>query len=571
MLTQLFTKNSHNFSSATKYAIIIGGFVLGFAFFFRAQLLSKFDLLFGDRGDARFVLFVHEHVFRALLGRSDFLSPPYFYDVTRTLGFSDALLLNQIIYAPIRGLGADPYLALLLTIMTLSIASYGFLYGLLRRFGRVPVIIAVFASFTFTFANNLFVNANHLQLFAIYYIPAVAYLSILAITEIHKQKTISLIAAGIAGLLYGLLLATEFYIAWFFGISIIIFSLTFIGVSWRAARAWFVADPIRVGMLGFAFVNGFVFGLIPFTSIYVPVYLGGSRNFNEYLETAPTFTDIANVGLNFVWGDLFEKIGFLSHEQILSSHEQILSAERRFAITPTLQLLVLLSLLAALRPQHWALLKSNELKRASIIAGATVYFALFLFTIKISEHSIFLIFFKFVPGGSAIRAGYRAMLVANFFVVISVAIAITSISSVLLRQSAEVQKVRLARASIVALMVLAVVEQLNLTQGSLVSRTFERSHLANISTAPPECRCFYIAGEPTQPATEVQLDAMLIAQRIGIPTINGYSGVFPAKWELYDTAAANYEHNAWVWAVSHGIDVGLCRLDLAHGTFTEIH
>ena len=34
MLTQLFTKNSHNFSSATKYAIIIGGFVLGFAFFF---------------------------------------------------------------------------------------------------------------------------------------------------------------------------------------------------------------------------------------------------------------------------------------------------------------------------------------------------------------------------------------------------------------------------------------------------------------------------------------------------------------------------------------------------------
>jgi hypothetical protein len=564
MLTQLFTKNSHNFSSATKYAIIIGGFVLGFAFFFRAQLLSKFDLLFGDRGDTRFVLFVHEHVFQALLGHSDFLSPPYFYDVTRTLGFSDALLLNQIIYAPIRGLGADPYLALLLTIMTLSIAGYGFLYGLLRRFGRVPVIIGVFASFTFTFANNLFVNANHLQLFAIYYIPAVAYLSILAITEIHKQKTISLIAAGIAGLLYGLLLATEFYIAWFFGISIIIFSLTFIGVSWRAARAWFVADPIRVGMLGFVFVDGFVFGLIPFTSIYAPVYLGGSRNFNEYLETAPTFTDIANVGLNFVWGDLFEKIGFLSHEQILS-------AERRFAITPALQLLLLLSLLAALRPQQWALRDRNGLKRASIIAGATVYFALFLFTIKISEHSIFLIFFKLVPGGGAIRAGYRAMLVANFFVVISVAIAITSMSSLLLRQSAAVQKVKLARASIVALMVLAVVEQLNLTQRSLVSRTFERAHLANISAAPPQCRCFYIADEPTQRAHELQLDAMLIAQKIGVPTINGYSGVFPTKWGLYDTTAANYEHNAWLWAVSHGIDVGLCRLDLAHGTFTGIH
>jgi hypothetical protein len=563
MLMQLFTKNSHNFPSATKYAIIISGFVLGFAFFFRAQLLSKFDLLFGDRGDARHMAFVHEHVFLALLGRSDFLSPPYFYDVTRTLGFSNALLLNQIIYAPLRTLVADPFLALLLLIMMLSVVSYGFLYALLRRFGRVPVIIAVFASFIFTFANNLFVNAYHLQLFTIYYVPAVAYLSILAITEIHKQKKISLIAAGAAGLLYGLLFSTEFYIAWFFGISIIIFSLTFIGVSWRAARAWFVADPIRVGMLGFAFVDGFVFGLIPFALIYVPVYLGGSRNFNEYLETAPTFIDIANVGLNFVWADLFEKIGLLSHEQILS-------AERRFAITPTLQLLLLLSLLAELRPQHWAIGNRNELKRASVIAGAIVYFALFLFTIKVSEHSIFLVFFKFVPGGSAIRAGYRAMLVANFFVVISVAIAISSMSSMLLRQSA-VQKVKLGRAGIVALMVLAVVEQLNLSQSSLVSRTFERAHLANISAAPPECRCFYIADEPTQRAHELQLDAMLIAQRIGIPTINGYSSVFPAKWGLYDTAAANYEHNAWLWAVSHGIDVGLCRLDLAHGTFTGIH
>jgi len=235
MLTQLFTKNSHNFSSATKYAIIIGGFVLGFAFFFRAQLLSKFDLLFGDRGDARFVLFVHEHVFRALLGRSDFLSPPYFYDVTRTLGFSDALLLNQIIYAPIRGLGADPYLALLLTIMTLSIAGYGFLYGLLRRFGRVPVIIAVFASFIFTFANNLFVNANHLQLFAIYYAPVAAYFGTYAIVEIHTNKIRSLIAGGAAGLLYGLLFSTGYYTAWFFGLSLLIFEALLIGGKHAAA------------------------------------------------------------------------------------------------------------------------------------------------------------------------------------------------------------------------------------------------------------------------------------------------------------------------------------------------
>jgi hypothetical protein len=566
MLVRSSVKDSEGFSYAAGYAIIVGIFAFGFSIFFRVQFLSGFDLLFGDRGDTRFVAFIHEHVFQAILGRSDFLSPPFFYDVTKTLGYSDAFLLNQLIYAPSRWLGADPYLALLLTIMMLSIACYGFLYALLRRFGHASVVISACSSFLLTFANNLYVNSVHPQLFMIYYIPVVAYLASYAIAGIHNHKNHSLIAGSIAGLLYGFLFSTGFYIAWFFGLCLLIFVPIFILVSWRAVCAWFAADPIRIGLLGLAFVDGFVIGLIPFVLIYVPVLkVGGSREFSEYLLSAATFTDITNIGSNFVWSDLFERIGLVPDARILGGGEQT------YALTPGLQLLVIFSLMIGLRARYWEIDNRDELRRAVVIAAAAVCIALFLFTIKIHDQSFFLILSKLVPGARAIRAGYRGMIVANFFAVIAVALAISQIWLISSRHSTAGLKVKLTRAVVGALMTLGMVEQVNLGQVSSVSRAFELAQLNNVSAPPGECRSFYITSEPGQFWATVQIDAMLVAQRVSLPTINGYSGFFPPTWYLYYPTNADYEQNARAWAAQRGIGTGLCRLQMVDGTFRRVH
>jgi hypothetical protein len=63
---------------------------------------------------------------------------------------------------------------------------------------------------------------------------------------------------------------------------------------------------------------------------------------------------------------------------------------------------------------------------------------------------------------------------------------------------------------------------------------------------------------------------MLVAQRIGIPTINGYSGNFPPGWNLYNVSDVNYEQNAHTWAAERGIEAGLCRFDMATGTFARV-
>src|SRR6516225_6376142 len=290
MVTHWATKNAKGISRTATSAIVVVGFALGFVIFFRAQIFSRFDLLFGDRGDTRFVLFIHEHLFQAMRGRSDFVSPPFFYNVRGTLGFSDAFLLNELIYAPLRVLGADPYLALLFTIMVL-------------------------ASILFTFANNLYVNANHLQLFAIYYVPIVAYLSVYANIWVHKNKKRSLIAGGAAGLLYGLLFSTGYYVAWLFGLALLIFTPIFVFLSWRAVRTWFLTDPTRIGVLALVFLDGFVIGIIPFALIYGPLLKSASaRDFSEYLFFAPTFPDVANLGANFVWADFLDKIGLVFND-----------------------------------------------------------------------------------------------------------------------------------------------------------------------------------------------------------------------------------------------------------------
>lgn len=163
-------------------------YLAGFFVFFRWQLFSAFDLVFGDRGDARFVTFIHEHIYRWLHGGTELLSPPFFFDQTKTLGYSDAFLLDQLIYAPLRLFGADPLLAVSLVAVVLSPFAFLFLYLFLRRFD-ISLPLASLAALILTFPNNLFLKSNHLQHFAVYYIPIIVYCGLVAVSECRWRRT----------------------------------------------------------------------------------------------------------------------------------------------------------------------------------------------------------------------------------------------------------------------------------------------------------------------------------------------------------------------------------------------
>ena len=531
-------------------------YLVGGAVFFRWQLFSRFDLLSGNSGDTRFIIAIHEHLFQVLHGRGALLSPPFFYDTPGTLGYSDAFVLNEVLYAPLRLLGADPFLALELVPMLLSAPAYLFMFLLLRRFVGASMMVATAGALLFTFPNNLYLKSGQAQHFVAYYLPVVLYCAVSAIANLHRARVRSCLLGAAAGILYGLVFSTGYYISWFFGIALLVFAPVFIWQGWPAVRSWWQVNPRSVLVLAAIFAASFIVALIPFVLIYLPVMRNiGTRSFAEYLFYAPQFIDVINVGpSNIFWGRLVHH---------LVPDRPAAGGELWIAITPLVWVLVGAVTLIAAAQRPLPTDSSAIMRRAALFGCAAVCASLFLVTIKVGSLSLFQIFYAFVPGAAAIRAGYRAMIVANLFAVAAIAL-----GSAGARPSLRCHRFGFPAGLGLGLLALAVVEQINFAPTAQLSRSFDIARLQHVQAAPSSCRSFYASDEPNRQPYEVQIDAMLVALERGRPTINGYSGVFPPRWNLFDTKDAAYEQNVAAWIASRKLE-GVCRLDVEAGTWTS--
>src|SRR5436305_186307 len=190
-------------------------FAAAFLQFFGSAISSGLRLLPGDTGDASLIALLHEHVYRAIRGQASLLNPPFYFPTRGVLGYTDAFLLNQFLYAPLRFAGAAPLLAIQLTFMLLSLVGATFFTVLLVRFFHVRLWVAIIAAAIFAYAHNLYLKTIHPQHFAIYYLPAVSYLFFTSLFAAHSVLAIAACAFG-AGLLLGLSFLTGYYMSWFF-------------------------------------------------------------------------------------------------------------------------------------------------------------------------------------------------------------------------------------------------------------------------------------------------------------------------------------------------------------------
>jgi hypothetical protein len=544
----------------------IGIYGIGALVFFRWQIFSKFDLIFGSDhlGDTHLYVFLHEHLYQWIVGHhSSLLSPPFFYNQTGTLGYTDAFLLDQIIYTPLRLLGVGPLLSLSLIAVILSSVSYFFLYVLLRRL-EISVLIASLVALLFVFPNNLFLQSQHLQQFAVYYLPIIAYCSIISVIQLHEKPYRAYFLGACAGGLYGLVFSTGYYVAWFFGIGLLIFALAAAPAAWPCLRAVWAKKPSAAITLGMATSLSFLAALAIFVIIYAPVLqLGFKRGFGEYLIYAPGRRDIINVGsANLFWSKLILSFHLVSDYALNSIEENI-------ALTPLIQVFLVTSACLAVWPRFWPASDLGRVSRALVLACTTVCLIFFVVTIKIGEHSLFKLAYEWIPGANAIRAGYRAMIVANLFAVIAIGLTFNQIFRPQVNKPSA--SLAVARpAALITLLVLGAVEQVNLSQPATLSRNFERERLDALPAPPRECRTFYAVNQPPdRPPDQVRIGAMMVAMAYNLPTINGYSGLVPPGWDVSDEVA-DYEIRAQRWAVKRSIEKGLCRLDLDRGSWTVL-
>jgi hypothetical protein len=527
-------------------------FAFGFSRMFRKWLFGGFDGIFGDQGDARLIIAVHEHWYRVFSGNwSDWLNPPFFHPEQGVLGFTDAYLLYAAGYVPFRFLGADPFTAFMLVMAALSVIGFfGFIRLAMADFG-VSAASAAVGAFLFAFANMMIVKVGHPQSYCAMLLPIVCHLIASAFKA--ERGGAAMLAAAAAGLLHALIFSTAYFTGWFATLFAIVALLFFAALRGAAIKQ----DAVRIlstrrHVLA-AWIAGFAIGIVPFLVIHGPVWLKGHRRaFSEVLHFAPAFSDIVNLGPgNWMWRWLMLAAGILG------------PPERRFGefelgFTPGVLIVVIVMTILLLRSSR-ARTTANAVETRTVVLTAL---ALALFTCWLAQLSYFGVrpwyaIWALVPGAAAVRTMFRFQIVLDLAAALLVAVALDRI------------RFQLSRGPLVAALLACVliVEQINRGPVSF-SRAEQLAWLERVPPPPAHCRAFYLAPGPLPAgltATTIQPDAMLVAVRLGIPTVNGVSGVYPVDWRFFDPSAPDYVPALRDWSTRNGLGAGLCGLQSRTG------
>jgi hypothetical protein len=542
---------------------------VGATVFFHFAALSAFQLIIGDIADTRQMIFLHEHLFHALTGNARFVSPPYLYPYPHMLGLADAFVLDLLPYAALRSLGFDQFLAYQLMIIALSLLCFMTGLVLCVRYLKLRPTLAICAATLMTFPNNLYfkVGGGHVQFFSLYYIPAIVLLALWALEDFACVTPWSILRAASAAILLALLFATSFYTAWFFAFTVIIAACVFITLRTRIVVNYAGKNAASAATLGGTAGAAFILGLIPFALIYFPALTDfPGRSWIEYRYGTGFPQDIVNVSpWNLAWGWLMSRLPLKP------------SPEFALAVTPGM-----VAILIALVYVHRKSLSRSSALHWQVAFGFCCIltgFLAWLFTSRIAGYSAFWIVREVVPGAMAIRNGTRIMLVVNLWIALGVA--------VLLQywiDTAPVERRKRRRLTAGAAMVFCLFEQLNVMDNAKLPRDQELERLASVPSPPPQCRAFLVNRRQQEPSASERrraegafdranplplsepqpyidgIDALGIALKVGLPTLNGSSPWPPQAWHLGDRDVDYFEAGRQ-WIAATGLKEQVCLYD----------
>jgi hypothetical protein len=536
--------------------LVVGAWCVGALVFFEAQWSSGFNRIMGDPGDARLIVYLNEHWYQVLTHAQSWRSPPIFTPTQGTLGYADSFFLFQIFYAPFRALGADPFLALQLTVIALSLVAFVCFVVFVRLVFRAPLVVAIAGALIFTFATNLSGHSGSFQLLGIYFVPPIALLAALSWRARASRPLHSVALAALVGLLSGLFIFSTYYAAWFTLLAAVIVAVLVVLLSPRAAWSECRA-AVRTGWRSLlAVVVGAAVGVIPFLVTYLPVARQeGTRSYSDAIAYAVTWHDLDNLGSgNLLWAHL------LHYTWATPSPS---TYEFSYAISP----LLFLSVVAGGVVLAWAgvthRLRVTPLVRLTLALCATTVI-LAVLPVKTRFGSPWAVVWH-IPGATAIRAIDRIGVVSDLVA----AVALVLVATVAWTSWGRLRHSLPWRVAALVLLCVLVAEQAHDSSATALRRNAQLSALAAVPPAPPGCTSFFVTdSRPTAaPDYAQQTSAMLISQRLGLPTLNGYSGEVPPHWGLTDPTVPTYLMSVRQWETANGLTSGVCSLDLTTDTW----
>jgi hypothetical protein len=172
-----------------------------------------------------------------------------------------------------------------------------------------------------------------------------------------------------------------------------------------------------------------------------------------------------------------------------------------------------------------------------------------------------------LPGARAIRSIDRIEIVSGLLATLCLAAVAGELSPAVRTAGARAGMWRMAG---LAALALVAIEQINTSVPSELNRPAQLALLRSVPPAPASCRSFFVVDSANNraPSYLYQLDAMLISQKLLLPTINGYSGHFASAADTLSPASSYYLPAVRAWARNRQIESGLCQLDLGTMVWT---
>jgi hypothetical protein len=508
MRSKLFSKAKDSFQV---WAI----FLLGLWFSVIKVFGPGFSLIPGDLGDNRFNNYILEHFYRWISG----LDPTYwtarfFYPFPNTIAFSDNLLGSAVFYAFFRRLGLDRETAFQAWYILGFLFNYAAAVYVLDKLKFKPLAVGV-GAFFFSFGLPLMAEENHAQLIYRFGIPLACYF----LWEFSERPKLS----KLFGL--GLSVVWQFYLAVYNGIFLAMLLAVMVVLrpfftpsrTWmdrfnywprRLIVAWRQTSPMRricfLGLLLGLGVSLYAL-LLPYYTV-TKIY-GFSRGWSTVQSMLPRLQSFFLADGSLIWGGLSQRL-------------QGVPMRWEHQLFPGLAVVLLVLTGLVWRPKSenrgiawlhlWAMLA---------LVGIIFWFQGF---------SIYRLVWL-VPGLNSIRAVTRIGLVLMWPAAIFMAYVLDSLLNVQPGDSR-----RYARfGSALFLIGLLCVETLaynHITFSKVEAQNRLSAFKAMVPVDYPQDPVLILSGDKGQPWYANEIDAMLVAQDLGWPVLNGYSGNSPENY-----------------------------------------
>lgn len=547
---------------------------IGTVQYHRVQFVSRLDTFFGDRGDARGMVYFCEHWYQALLGKADLFSPGIFYPTSGTLAYTDLLLGYALPYSMLRRLGFGIFSSFEIVVIVVVFLTYVVSFILLNKILRFSLLPSCVGAMFFAFSSPKFFQLGHLQLQHVVFLPLIF---ILVISFAQRAGRISGKRAGVLLALAGgclvFQLMTAFYHAWFLVFWSFLFFLVALLIP--KTRSWLFAVAKQYWSALVVAAAVFLIGFITFLLIYLPTLRAGNwYTYANVSEMIPEWWGLLSMGDgNYVWGWLAPLLR--PDPPPGTWGEMVVGVGLVFSITWVLLTIYAVWVIGShsrgREAKAEADLRGKEpgqgrLFLAVMILATTLFY---LLGVKyLDGYSPWSFVYKFFPGAGAIRAMSRYVI----FLTLPMSIALAYALDATLRRITRRKNPLVRRGLYVAVVLLAgfgVFEQFGVFKvggGGFSIRAEEAYLQAMANKLPDSCRAFYVVpeGRKKHNAFEYQNDGMLISALRGIPTLNGSSSQFPPNWfGLYEVKSPAYEENVRKWIELNNIKVNVCRLQLS--------